>query len=605
MKNRNKAVKIFAGIGIAVIILLFTAAFVRTEKYNSTERSISLEGDALYNMPDYSGLTVELTKEAGGWSTEIDGAAYDAYTLSPQISNPTQEEVADYRVRINVNSDVYFITGWCGTVEFHQGVAAGKEKVQTIDLRDRPEVYVIDTIPTDDAPLVPLYAGDWFMYIPSSTEGEAPLAAGAVCTPGLMYYQSADAENVFEFVPYEAPDMSPAESDGVTAVLSARSSTWTKIFNFEGAEEPEPDYQAYTYDLTIENASDAVVSDYSFTFAFNTEAYLASAWNGSLEINQNGLTQNIDDLRSFDASELNIETVNIDGENFILLNEGDSFVYYPSASQTANEVPIKAGESSVPGFIVYLKIGDSLSNPSIRLDYRLQKSVTGDIMFKMGIAASAIFLLFLIIYLATFIQRKRFEMVHEHDGKIIRESIETFTGFIDAKDPYTNGHSRRVAEYSEMIARHMGYKDEELERIYYIALLHDCGKMGIGDSILTKPGKLTPEEFDIIKSHTTKGRDILSNFSSIKDVTEGAVYHHERYDGGGYPDGKKGTDIPEIARIICVADCFDAMSTDRCYRKRLSKEKIISELENNRGLQFDPEIADIMLQLIREKEVII
>ena len=603
MKNGDKAAKIAAAIAIAVIIMLFGAAILRTEKYNSTERNLFLKGDALYNIPDYSGLTVELSKEPGGWSTEIDGASFDAYTLCPTITNPTQEELTDYRVRINVNSDVYFITGWCGTVEFHQCAASGKEKVQTIDLRDRPDNYIVDTFPTDDATLIPLYAGDWFVYIPSSTEGEAPLAAGASCTPGLMYYEASGAKNVFEFVPYEAPETSLEETDGITAILSARSSTWTKIFNFEGADNPEPDYQAYTYDLTIENGSDALLSDYTFTFAFNTEAYLASAWNGSLEINQNDVKQYIEDLRSFDASDLEIKTVSVDGEDFIVLNEQDSFIYYPNTAQTANEIPVNAGGSSVPGFIVYLKIGDSLSNPSIVLNYKLQKTVSSDIMFKLGIGASALFLLLLIIYLVTLAQRKRFEMIHEHDGEIIRESIETFTGFIDAKDPYTNGHSRRVAEYTGMIAENMGYKDEELERVYYIALLHDCGKMGIADNILTKPGKLTPEEFDVIKSHTTKGRDILSNFNSIKDVTEGAVYHHERYDGTGYPEGKKGTDIPEIARIICVADSFDAMNTDRCYRKKLPREKIISELEINKGRQFDPEIADVMLRLIEENKI--
>ena len=603
--KRDKTVKIMAAIGIAIIVILFAVAFVRTERYNSTERSLSLAGDALYNLPDYSGLTVELAKEPGGWSTNIDGTVYDAYTLSPTISNPTQEDVTDYRVRINVISDVYFITGWCGTVEFHQNVASGNEKVQTIDLRERPDSYVVDTVPTDDEPLIPLYAGDWFVYIPSSTEGEAPLISGASCTPGLMYYEAVNAEDVFEFVPYEAPEAVVTEQDGVTAVLSARSSTWTKVFNFEGIEDADPDYQAYTYDLSIQNESEAVMSEYSFTFAFNTEAYLASAWNGSLEINQGGVTQYIEDLRDFDASELTIETVNVDGEDFVVLSEGDSFIYYPNTDQTANEVPVQAGDSSVPGFIVYLKIGDNLSEPSMKLAYRLQKSVSSDIIFKLGVIASVIFLLFLIIYLVTFLQRKNFEMIHRHDGEIIRESIETFTGFIDAKDPYTNGHSRRVAEYTGMLAKRMGYKDEELERIYYIGLLHDCGKMGIADSILTKPGKLTPEEFDVIKSHTIKGRDILSNFNSIEGVTEGAVYHHERYDGGGYPEGKKGADIPEIARIICVADSFDAMNTDRCYRGKLPREKIISELENNKSSQFDPQIADIMLQLIRENEIII
>ena len=601
--GKNSKIKLAFVIGPALIALLFGAAFLRTELYNRTDRQLTLTGDALYNIPDYSGLTVETAKEPGGWSADIDGKSYDAYTFCPTVSNPGQEEVGDYRMRFSVSDDVYFITGWCGTVEFHQGVSSGNEKVQTIDLRNRPDSYTIDTVPTDDAPLIPLYAGDYFVYIPSSADGEAPLAAGASCTPGLMYYQLPDAGEVFQFVPYERAAAAVTEQDGVTAVLSARSSTWTKVFDLEGTGSVEPDYQAYTYDLMIENGSEAVISEYSFSFAFHTEAYLASAWNGSLEILQNGVTQYIKDLRDFDASALEITTVNIDGEDFIILNDTDSFVYYPSASQTANEVPVWAGSSSVPGFIVYLKIGDTLADPSFEMNYRLQKSFSSDIMFKLAVAACALFLLFLTIFLVTYMQYRKYEMVHEHDAEIIRESIETFTGFIDAKDPYTNGHSRRVADYTVLLAESIGYKQDDLDRIYYIALLHDCGKIGIADSILTKPDRLTPEEFNVIKSHTTKGRDILSNFSSISGVTEGAVYHHERYDGKGYPEGKKGEDIPEIARIICVADSFDAMNTDRCYRRRLPREKIISEIENNKGGQFDPKFADIMLKLIREDKI--
>ena len=149
----------------------------------------------------------------------------------------------------------------------------------------------------------------------------------------------------------------------------------------------------------------------------------------------------------------------------------------------------------------------------------------------------------------------------------------------------------------------MGYEGEELDRIYYIALLHDCGKIGVPDNILGKPGRLTDEEFEIIKSHTVRGGEILSNFKSLENAGEGALYHHERYDGRGYPKGLKGEEIPLIARMICVADSFDAMNSSRVYRKNLSKEYIINELKKNQGTQFDPEIAEIMLKLINEGKV--
>ena len=184
-----------------------------------------------------------------------------------------------------------------------------------------------------------------------------------------------------------------------------------------------------------------------------------------------------------------------------------------------------------------------------------------------------------------------------------QHSLKTFTGFIDAKDPYTNGHSKRVAVYTKRIAGEMGYSGEELDRIYYVALLHDCGKIGVPDSILGKPGKLTDEEYEIIKSHTVRGGEILSSFKSLKNVGEGALYHHERYDGKGYPEGRAGEDIPLIARMICVADSFDAMNTNRVYRKKLSKEGILEEIERNKGRQFDPEIADIMIRLIRDGRI--
>ena len=154
-----------------------------------------------------------------------------------------------------------------------------------------------------------------------------------------------------------------------------------------------------------------------------------------------------------------------------------------------------------------------------------------------------------------------------------------------------------------MIAAELGIKGDELENLYYIALLHDIGKIGIPDAILNKPGRLTDEEFAIMKSHTTKGANILKDISTIPNIVEGAKYHHERYDGAGYPEGLKGEDIPYIARIICCADCYDAMATRRVYKEPYPKEKIISEFEKGKGVQFDEKIADVVIKLIEENKM--
>lgn len=178
------------------------------------------------------------------------------------------------------------------------------------------------------------------------------------------------------------------------------------------------------------------------------------------------------------------------------------------------------------------------------------------------------------------------------------ESIQAIARTIDAKDEYTNGHSIRVGYYSKVIAENMGMSSDEVDNIYYIALLHDIGKIAIPDSILNKPGKLTDEEFAVMKSHTTRGAAILKGISTIPQIIEGAKSHHEKYDGSGYPEGIKGEDIPFVARIICCADCFDAMASKRVYKAPFSLEIIINEFTRCAGTQFDPQIAKVVVDLI-------
>lgn len=176
--------------------------------------------------------------------------------------------------------------------------------------------------------------------------------------------------------------------------------------------------------------------------------------------------------------------------------------------------------------------------------------------------------------------------------------VTTLASTIDAKDKYTNGHSIRVAKYSRELGRRMGKSPQELEEIYFIAMLHDIGKIGIPDAIINKTSKLTDEEYSTIKTHPGIGAEILKNISEMPNMEIGAHWHHERYDGRGYPDGLKGTDIPEIARIIAVADAYDAMTSRRSYRSALPQEVVRGEIEKGKSLQFDPQIADMMLDMI-------
>ena len=303
------------------------------------------------------------------------------------------------------------------------------------------------------------------------------------------------------------------------------------------------------------------------------------------------ITDTVADLREFVPEEHSLRYAVFDGESLVEMKAGDYIVYIPSSSMNAMEVPIEPNEATTPGIILYTAIGESIDSSDL------------EPLFWVSMVGLLIWLIALIIKIITSIQIRKYQARHQRDNEIINESIETFTGFIDAKDPYTNGHSKRVAVYTKLLAEEMGYDGEELDRIYYIALLHDCGKIGVPDNILGKPGRLTDEEFAIMKSHTINGGEILSSFKSLKNAGEGALYHHERYDGRGYPEGRAGEDIPLIARIICVADSFDAMNSNRVYRNKLTREKIISEIETNKGLQFDPHIADIMLRLIRAGKI--
>ena len=188
----------------------------------------------------------------------------------------------------------------------------------------------------------------------------------------------------------------------------------------------------------------------------------------------------------------------------------------------------------------------------------------------------------------------------EENERLSLHIIQALAASIDAKDTYTSGHSGRVAQYAKEIASRYGYDEDSQNNIYMMGLLHDVGKIGIRDSVINKQGKLTDEEYNEIKTHPVQGDRILKTIVEMPGLCTGARWHHERYDGKGYPDGLSGDSIPEAARIIAVADAYDAMSSRRSYRDVLPQVKIRQEIVDGRGTQFDPVFADIMLAMIDE-----
>jgi putative nucleotidyltransferase with HDIG domain len=198
---------------------------------------------------------------------------------------------------------------------------------------------------------------------------------------------------------------------------------------------------------------------------------------------------------------------------------------------------------------------------------------------------------------------ERLRLAARENQELFINSVRTLAAAIDAKDPYTRGHSERVARYSVMIARHMDLTPEELRTVRLGALLHDIGKIGIDDRILRKPTALTSEEFEVMKTHPVKGAIIMGQIPQLKDVVPGIRHHHEKWAGGGYPEGLSGEGIPRIARIIAVADTFDAMTTTRPYQKAMPLPYVIERIQNFAGRTFDPEVTGALEKAFRNGDL--
>lgn len=281
----------------------------------------------------------------------------------------------------------------------------------------------------------------------------------------------------------------------------------------------------------------------------------------------------------------------------------DNYLYI-KAEKFVNE-KINSKSESHFGFLLISE--NDLTFRSAVITGRLCQRLSSNVLFIGCVLMAVIsFIAFLygfviqkIIKTQTLLTKQR----QEHDNQIIEQTMKTFSNFIDNKDTYTQGHSTRVAAYVREMARRMGLDEQTQLNMYYAGLMHDIGKLTIADEVLNKTSRLSTEEWNLIQQHTTNGAMLLKNFTILPEINDAVLYHHERYDGTGYMNRMSGKNIPLVARMVGIADAYDAMNTNRCYRLKFSEERIISELERCRGKQFDPDIVPYLISMIKDGTV--
>ncbi len=290
--------------------------------------------------------------------------------------------------------------------------------------------------------------------------------------------------------------------------------------------------------------------------------------------------------------------------NYSLINPDvtyrlEGFDHNDTTVKRSELVPIDYTNLSGGEYKFVMRLGDSKEDAN-EMTVRIvkEKAMYELTWFRIVCAAVGLLLVMICVMIYTGAKTRKFRKKEKEQKLLIREIVEAFAKVIDMKDKYTNGHSSRVAEYTVMLAKELGYDEDTIENFYNIALLHDIGKVGIPAEVLNKPGKLTDEEFKTIKSHPSLGYDTLKGISIMPELAIGAGSHHERPDGRGYPKGLKGDEIPRVAQIIAVADTFDAMYSNRPYRKRMNFEKAVSIIKEVRGTQLQSDVVDAFLRLV-------
>ncbi|MBO4415164.1 MAG: HD-GYP domain-containing protein [Lachnospiraceae bacterium] len=367
---------------------------------------------------------------------------------------------------------------------------------------------------------------------------------------------------------------------------------------------------AKIYDLTVTNNTHTYVEDWYLRIDLNDTCFLNNGWCGTFEVHQfdehgQESSQTVD-LRNYDINDLTLKYHQAGQDLLIPLVSGDYMIYHPDSSTDSGELPIKGttdlSGSAVCGIIMYSRTGN-IDFSDYELAYRLHMSVWDGTQGRLFIIAAAVIALSLIILGTVFLASVRFEEKIISQSRTITDALKICYSIADSMDYHSKGHSERVAEYSRMIAEKLGMDKSDCDVVYNAALLHNIGNYTVNGQLLRKNGKLTSTEFAEVKAHTLSGYEILKDIENIPQAAEAALYHHERFDGTGYPHGKKEDEIPLIARIVAVADAFDAMSIDRPYRNKLMHDQIREEFIKNRGTQFDPAIVTAFLDIMGERNL--
>jgi len=387
--------------------------------------------------------------------------------------------------------------------------------------------------------------------------------------------------------------------------------SWTRTASINGESI---DLYACSFEGIFDNLSEIEVSDWTLKADIRSDCYLNSAWCGIVEVHQNVLTdekvQTLD-LRNLEASKIELEFYEDGDITLFPLKSGDYLIYYPDEGAKEKHFAANAykpAQVSI-GIIIYWNQNDEFVSPGYEIEYQKHKNYFQGKESIIFVVTSIIWLLFLVAGVAVSItmasirkkeeiEKSKRDIEQKTTEMMLDEMIKALASSIDAKDAYTHGHSERVAQYALMLAKALDLSPKECKEIFYAGLVHDVGKIAIPDGIINKPGKLTDEEFAVIKSHPLRGEKILSKIEKMPYLAVGAKYHHERYDGNGYPCHVKGEDLPLSARIIAVADSYDAMTSQRSYRKTLDQRIVKQEIWKGIGTQFDPLVAKHMIAMI-------
>ncbi len=361
---------------------------------------------------------------------------------------------------------------------------------------------------------------------------------------------------------------------------------------------------SYIAIATLTNTSNRAVSDWAMYLDVKDDIYLNRAWSGSAEVHQliNGRQeiQIFENLRDLTPERVRISHINTDDGVYIYLQKGSRIIYRPAHSL---EDPIESNDYVTPGFIIFCPRGENPDFFDGYITYKMRLKITDHEGFRVLLAVAAVWGICFMFLWGYYIRSRFFEKRQIQDRKMVAEVMSVFTAKIDSMEGTTKGHSERVAKYTQGIASHMGFSEEEQIRIYYCAKLHDCGKVGVPKELLNKSEVLGPDEVETVRNHTIIGYDMLKSLSTLPNAAIVARYHHERYDGMGYPEHLAGENIPLIVRIVSVANAFDNMNIDRIAQEREDHDYIIEEFKKEKGKRFDPDIVDIFTKMLERGEV--